>query len=89
LKKQGVLPLWLADKSSYGLISAHDKVQTVGMEDVLNGTARSDRITLKVTKPSGEVIEVECRHTLSADQVEWLRAGSALNYIGELARQRA
>ena len=87
LKKQGILPLWLSDKSSYVDISAHDKVQTIGMENVLNGSSTSDKIVLRVTKPSGEVKEVECRHTLSTDQVEWLRAGSALNWIGELARR--
>ena len=42
---------------------------------------------LRVSRPSGEVMEVETRHTLSADQVEWLRAGSALNWIGAQARR--
>jgi len=88
LKKQGVLPLWLVDKSSYSLISAHDQVSTVGLKDVLNGVASSDRIMLRVKRPSGEVVEVETRHTLSTDQIEWLRAGSALNWIGEQARKR-
>lgn len=89
LKKQGILPLWLADKASYADISAHDRVQTVGLEAIMDGSATSDKVVLRVTKPSGEVKEVECRHTLSTDQVEWLRAGSALNWIGEVARQRA
>jgi aconitase A len=88
LKKQGVLPLWLNDKSAYADISAHDKVQTVGMAAILDGSSTTDKVVLKVTKPNGEVREVECRHTLSTDQVEWLRAGSALNWIGEVARQR-
>jgi homoaconitase len=44
-------------------------------------------IKLRVTKPSGEVVEIETKHTMSPDQVEWLRAGSALNYIGEQARR--
>lgn len=88
LKKQGILPLWLMDKSSYSDISAHDKVQTVGMADILAGKSTTDKVVLKVTKPDGSVKEVECRHTLSTDQVEWLRAGSALNWIGEVARQR-
>jgi aconitase A len=89
LKKQGILPLWLSDKSTYGQISAHDKVQTIGMEAILDGSSTSDKVVLRVTKPSGEVVHVECRHTLSADQVEWLRAGSALNWIGEVARRKA
>ncbi len=78
--------MWFTDKSSYANISALDKVSTVGLEAILDGTSTSDKVTLKVTKPSGETIDVECRHTLSADQIEWLRFGSALNYIGHLAR---
>lgn len=87
LKKQGILPLWLDDKSHYSNISAHDKVQTIGMEAVLDGSAKDDKIILRVTKPDGSVREVVGRHTLSKDQVEWLRAGSALNWIGEVARR--
>jgi homoaconitase len=42
---------------------------------------------LQVTRPTGEKYEVRARHTMSKDQVEWLRAGSALNWIGEQARR--
>ena len=87
LKKQGILPLWLADKADYGRISAHDKVQTEGVAALLDGTLQGDEITLKVTRPDGEQYDVKARHTMSADQVEWLRAGSALNWIGEQARR--
>jgi len=88
-QKQGILPLWLLDKSAYSQISSLDRVQTIGLTSVLDSTAIDDRIKLRVIKPSGEVVEVECRHTLSSDQVEWLRAGTALNWIGEQARRRA
>lgn len=87
LKKQGILPLWLADKADYGRISAHDKVQTEGVAALLDGTLQGDEITLKVTRPDGERYDVKARHTMSVDQVEWLRAGSALNWIGEQARR--
>jgi homoaconitase len=87
-QKQGILPLWFADKASYASISAHDKVTTMGLADLLAGKEGAE-ITLKVTKPSGEKILVQTKHTMSKDQVEWLRAGSALNWIGELARREA
>lgn len=45
------------------------------------------RIVLDVTKSTGEKVEIQTKHTMSADQVEWLRAGSALNWIGEQARR--
>jgi homoaconitase len=85
IKKQGILPLWFANKDDYSLISAHDKVETLGLESLLTNGA--GEIKLKVTKPSGEVVEVQTKHTMSVDQLEWLRAGSALNYIGEQARK--
>ncbi|TXT12941.1 hypothetical protein VHUM_01342 [Vanrija humicola] len=86
LKKQGVLPLWFADKADYSKISAGDKVQTEGLKELLAGTSPDGQIRLKVTKPSGEVLTIETTNTMSADQLNWLRAGSALNFIGEQAR---
>ncbi|WRT70920.1 aconitate hydratase, mitochondrial [Kwoniella shivajii] len=86
LKKQGILPLWFMDKSDYSRISAHDKVSTNGLEAVMNGTSSSPIIKLRVEKPDGTMEEIETRHTLSEDQIEWLRYGSALNYIGKVAR---
>jgi hypothetical protein len=39
-------------------------------------------IRLKVTKrESGKVLWIDTRHTMSSDQLKWLRAGSALNHI--------
>ncbi|EKC99706.1 aconitate hydratase [Trichosporon asahii var. asahii CBS 8904] len=85
LKKQGILPLWFADKADYAKISAGDKVQTEGLKELLaNGEGQ---ISLKVTKPNGEVLTIPTTHTMSADQINWLRSGSALNFIGEQARK--
>ena len=88
IQKQGILPLWFANKSDYSKISAHDKIETIGLKSLLSGENIGESgIKLRVTKPSGEVVEIETKHTMSPDQVEWLRAGSALNYIGEQARR--
>jgi aconitase A len=88
IQKQGILPLWFANKSDYSKISAHDQIETIGLKSLLSGENIGESgIRLKVTKPSGEVVEIETKHTMSPDQVEWLRAGSALNYIGEQARR--
>jgi homoaconitase len=87
-QKQGILPLWFANKSDYSKISAHDQIETNGLKSLLSGENIGESgIKLRVIKPSGEVLEVETKHTMSPDQVEWLRAGSALNYIGEQARK--
>ena len=80
LKKQGVLPLWFVDKSDYSRIGSGDIVETFGLEDLLNGKERP-YITVRGTKRAGETFEIPTRHTMSSDQLKWLRAGSALNYI--------
>ncbi|PBL00810.1 aconitate hydratase [Armillaria gallica] len=80
LKKQGVLPLWFADKADYSRIGSGDIVETVGLSDLLQGGTRNT-IEIKVTPRNGEPFTVLTRHTMSVDQLKWLRAGSALNHI--------
>lgn len=82
LQKQGILPVWFEDKADYSKISAQDTVETVGVEDLLSGNVDA-KISLKVTKPSGESFTVPVRHTMSEDQIDWLKAGSALNSIAQ------
>ena len=72
--------MWFADSSDYSKIGSGDTVETIGLEGLLNGDS-STPIRLKVTKRSGETFEIPTKHTMSADQLNWLRAGSALNYI--------
>ncbi|GJE85971.1 aconitate hydratase [Phanerochaete sordida] len=86
LKKQGILPLWFVDKADYARIGSGDVVETFGLEDLLNGKERA-QITVRVTKRSGEVFEIPTRHTMSKDQLNWLRAGSALNFIRSKIQQ--
>ncbi|WVO18161.1 aconitate hydratase, mitochondrial [Cryptococcus depauperatus] len=86
LKKQGILPLWFVDKDDYNKISAHDKIGTKGLTEVM-AIKGGNIITVVIEKPTGEKVNITTRHTLSKDQVEWLRAGSALNWIGEQARK--
>ncbi|KAH9937522.1 aconitate hydratase [Fomitopsis serialis] len=80
LKKQGILPLWFADKADYARIGSGDVVETLGLADLLNGVPDAI-IKLKVTRRNGDIFEVPTKHTMSSDQLKWLRAGSALNHI--------
>ncbi|KAG8856928.1 aconitate hydratase [Tulasnella sp. 330] len=82
LVKQGILPLWFADKNDYQSISAGDVLETEGVTDILEGNTDT-QVHLIVTKPNGEKATIQTRHTLSADQAKWIKAGSALNYIRE------
>ena len=79
-QKQGVLPLWFVDKADYSRIGAGDTIETIGLTDLLNGESRPE-ITIRVTKRSGETFDIRTSHTMSQDQLKWLRAGSALNHI--------
>lgn len=79
-QKQGVLPLWFANKDDYSRIGAGDTVETYGLEELLNGVPGTE-ISVKVTKRDGSTFNTPTKHTLSSDQLNWLRAGSALNYI--------
>ncbi|KAL0072163.1 aconitate hydratase [Marasmius tenuissimus] len=80
LKKQGVLPLWFADKADYAKIGSGDILETQGLADLLQGKPDA-AITVKVTKRDGQVFEIPTKHTMSVDQLKWFRAGSALNFI--------
>ena len=80
LQKQGILPLWFVDKADYSRIGSGDVVETFGLEDLINGNENAV-VKLRVTKSRGEIFEILTRHTMSSDQVKWLKAGSALNFI--------
>jgi len=80
LKKQGVLPLWFVDKTDYSQIGSGDVLETIGLSDLFDGKLDAS-IKVKVTKLDGTSFEIVTKHTMSADQLNWLKAGSALNYI--------
>lgn len=80
IQKQGILPLWFADKADYSRIGSGDMVETIGLADLIQGRENA-AVKVKVTKRSGEVFEIPTKHTMSEDQLKWFSAGSALNFI--------
>ena len=77
LKKQGMLPLTFADPADYDRIDEDDRISVVGLADLAPGRP----VTVEVRKPLGDTFSFEANHTFSDDQVEWFKAGSALNII--------
>jgi aconitate hydratase len=73
--RQGLLPLTFADPSDYDRISGTDDVSLVGLSDLKPGSS----VTMVVHKESGDSFEVKLNHTFNEDQLEWFKAGSALN----------
>jgi homoaconitase len=80
LKKQGVLPLWFADKEDYTRIGSGDALETIGLADLLQGSSNA-QVEIRVTKRDGQTFNIRTNHTMSTDQLKWLKAGSALNHI--------
>lgn len=81
LKKQGMLPLTFTHPQDYDKISPRDEVEIVG----LNSFAPGKPLTLRVHKEGGKTIDLSVNHTFNEGQIEWFKAGSALN---NMAKQR-
>jgi aconitate hydratase len=76
LKKQGILPLTFADAVTYDEIGEDDRINVLDLPPVPNEPVRC-----QVVKPDGSTVDFEATHTFSPDQVEWFKAGSALNIV--------
>ncbi len=85
LKKQGVLALTFADPADYDRIGEDDRIAVRGLADL----APDQPVTVEVTALGGATWAFKARHTLSDEQIEWFRAGSALNIIRSRAGQPA
>ena len=77
LKKQGVLPLTFANAADYDKVEQDDVVDIVGLPSLAAGKA----LTVRLTHSDGGVEEFAANHTMSAEQIEWWKAGSALNMV--------
>jgi len=77
LKKQGVLPLTFADPATYDQIGEDDRLSVLGLADLAPDTP----VRCRITKPDGTTVDFEAVHSMSPEQIEWFRAGSALNLI--------
>lgn len=84
LKKQGMLPLIFVNPADYDKISGNDRVDIVG----LNEFAPGKPLSLRVHKASGEVVNIPVNHTFNAEQIQWFKYGSALNYMKATALQK-
>jgi aconitate hydratase len=78
LKKQGILPLTFTHGEDYDLIGPEDRLSTKSLTTIAPGQP----VTIVVRKPGGHTQEIELRHSLTAEQIAWFHAGSALNVSG-------
>jgi aconitate hydratase len=75
LKKQGILALTFKNKADYNRIRKGDLLSFQGLAQL----APSSVVKAVVTKATGETETLELLHSFSAEQLEWFKAGSALN----------
>ena len=79
LKKQGMLGLTFVNEADYDLIKEDDTFNFVDLADFAPGK----QLTLEVAHADGSTDTVMLNHTYNAQQIDWFKAGSALNLIRE------
>ncbi|MDX2069658.1 MAG: aconitate hydratase [Haliscomenobacter sp.] len=77
LKKQGMLALTFANPEDYEKIRQDDSIDIEGFETMAPGKS----ITMVLNHSDGTSDNIELLHTYNEQQIDWLRAGSALNKI--------
>ncbi|MFZ4104014.1 MAG: aconitate hydratase [Sediminibacterium sp.] len=77
LKKQGMLALTFADKADYDKIQEDDSIDVIGLTNFTPGTP----LTLVLTHKDGSSDSIHANHTYNQQQIEWFKAGGALNII--------
>jgi len=77
LKKQGMLALTFDNKADYSLIREDDTFDIIGLESFKPGVP----LTLVIRHSDGKEDQIRVNHTYNENQIEWFKAGSALNLI--------
>ena len=77
LKKQGMLGLTFANKTDYDKILEDDMFDFIDIDSFCEGKP----LSMTVRHNDGTKEEIICNHTYNETQIDWFRAGSALNLI--------
>ena len=77
LKKQGMLALTFANKNDYNNIQEDDTIDILGLTTFTPNVP----LTLVFTHKDGAVDKIAANHTYNEQQIEWFKAGGALNII--------
>ena len=77
LKKQGMLALTFANEKDYDIIQEDDTFNFIDLTDF----APNKPLTLEIVHSDGTKDTIKVNHTYNKSQIEWFKAGSALNLI--------
>lgn len=83
LKKQGMLPLTFSNAKDYDKIQADDRISLLQLDNLTPG--KPVRCVLQHKDGSSE--EIELKHTFNDNQIQWFKAGSALNHMRALKNE--
>lgn len=81
-KKQGLLPLTFQNPADYDKVQPEDLVDLEGVQTI----APNSTITLVCKHKDGSTDRLPLQHSFNENQIEWFRAGSALNLMSEKAK---
>jgi aconitate hydratase len=77
LKKQGMLALTFAEKNDYEKIQEDDTIDIIGLTTFASNVS----LTLVLTHKDGSKEEIKANHSYNEQQIDWFKAGGALNII--------
>ncbi len=77
LKKQGMLALTFTEPEDYDKVKEDDVIETVDLDQMAPGKP----VTLRFKHADGTEDVIKTNHTYNENQLEWFKAGSALNLI--------
>ncbi len=77
LKKQGILALVFENKEDYNKIKENDKLSIIGLNDLEPGKP----VKCNIKHDDGTMEEISLSHSYNKFQIEWFKAGSALNVL--------
>ncbi|WP_432710294.1 aconitate hydratase [Pedobacter sp.] len=77
LKKQGMLALTFCNKEDYDLIQEDDVIDIVGLTSFTPDVP----LTVVLNHSDGTKDEIKVNHSYNSQQIEWFKAGGALNII--------
>jgi aconitate hydratase len=77
LKKQGLLALTFVDEADYDKIQPSDRISIVDLQSFAEGKP----LTCRVKRADGTSFDIKLKHSYNSGQIEWFRAGSALNLM--------
>ncbi len=77
LKKQGILPFTFENPEDYDKIQEKDRVSILGLSKLAPG----EPVDAVIKHENGVQEKIKLLHSMTQEQIDWFKAGSALNLI--------